>query len=152
MILVTSSNRRISRPNSRKDFLTRILEQRAQLDADSNCKHQHKVSDIELAAHVSDFVLAGSETTSTALSTATYYLLKDPAVYAKLISEIRDTFKSTDEITEMTTRDLVYLNAVCKEAMRIYAPLPLGLPRQVPEGGGTVDGHFLPAGVCASLA
>ena len=31
--------------------------------------------------------------------------------------------------------------------MRIYAPLPLGLPRVVPRGGDTVDGHFLPAEV-----
>ncbi|KAI1206780.1 putative cytochrome P450 [Annulohypoxylon truncatum] len=129
-------NRRVSRPITRKDFLTRILEQRT----------KHKVSDVELAAHVSDFVLAGSETTSTVLSTATYYLLKDPTVYGKLASEIRRAFESADEINEATTRDLAYLNAVCKEAMRIYAPLPLALPREVPEGGDTVDGHFLPAG------
>ncbi|OTA58824.1 putative cytochrome P450 [Hypoxylon sp. EC38] len=138
--------RRVSRPTTRKDFLTRILEQRIRIDADPDYKHQHKVSDVELAAHVSDFVLAGSETTSTVVSTATYYILKTPAVYEKLASEIRSTFNSSDEITEATTRDLVYLNAVCKEAMRIYAPLPLGLPREVPEGGDTVDGHFVPAG------
>ncbi|KAI1409852.1 putative cytochrome P450 [Hypoxylon sp. FL1857] len=138
--------RRVSRPTTRKDFLTRILAQRAQVDVDPDYKHQHKVSDVELAAHVSDFVLAGSETTSTVVSTATYYLLKTPTVYRKLASEIRSTFKASDEINEATTRDLEYLNAVCKEAMRIYAPLPLGLPREVPEGGETVDGHFLPAG------
>ncbi|KAI2601923.1 putative cytochrome P450 [Hypoxylon sp. NC1633] len=138
--------RRVSRPTTRKDFLTRILEQRNRVDEDPDNKHQHKVSDVELAAHVSDFVLAGSETTSTVLSTATYYLLKSPAVYKRLASEIRGTFESADEINEVATRDLVYLNAVCKEAMRIYAPLPLGLPREVPEGGEIVDGHFLAAG------
>lgn len=139
-------NRRVSRPVTRKDFLTRILEQRSRVDADPDSKHHHKVSDVELAAHVSDFVLAGSETTSTVLSTATYYLLKNPNVYEKLSSEIRSAFKSGDVINEATTRDLTYLNAVCKEAMRIYAPLPLGLPREVPEGGDTVAGHYLPAG------
>ncbi|KAI0883029.1 putative cytochrome P450 [Annulohypoxylon maeteangense] len=138
--------RRVSRPSTRKDFLTRILEQRTRVDADPDYKHQHKVSDVELAAHVSDFVLAGSETTSTVLSTATYYLLKNPLVYKKLASEIRCAFESAEDINEATTRDLAYLNAVCKEAMRIYAPLPLGTPREVPEGGETVDGHFLPAG------
>ncbi|KAI0839483.1 putative cytochrome P450 [Hypoxylon sp. FL0890] len=138
--------RRVSRPVTRKDFLTRILAQRTQVDADPDYKHKHKVSDVELAAHVSDFVLAGSETTSTVVSTVTYYLLRNPAVYREFASEIRGAFKSSEEINEATTRDLEYLNAVCKEAMRIYAPLPLGLPREVPEGGETVDGHFLPAG------
>jgi len=140
--------RRISRPTTQKDFLTHILAHRARFEADSDQKHNHKVSDIEVAAHVSDFVLAGSDTTSTVLSTATYYLLKNPTVYRKLASEIRYTFKSSDEINEKATCDLVYLNAICKEAMRIYAPIPLGLPRQVPRGGETVDGHFIPAGVC----
>ncbi|XXH01255.1 hypothetical protein Hte_007609 [Hypoxylon texense] len=140
-------NRRVSRPTTRKDFLTRILAQRAQVDVDPDYKHQHKVSDVELAAHVSDFVLAGSETTSTVLSTATYYLLNTRDVYRKLASEIRSAFKSADDITEANARDLVYLNAVCKEAMRMYAPLPFALPREVPEGGDTVDGYFLPAGV-----
>ncbi|KAI2463952.1 putative cytochrome P450 [Annulohypoxylon bovei var. microspora] len=138
--------RRVSRPSTRKDFLTRILEQRTRADPDPDYKHQHKVSDVELAAHVSDFVLAGSETTSTVLSTATYYLLKNPVAYGRLASEIRRAFEPADEINEATTRDLAYLNAVCKEAMRIYAPLPLGLPREVPEGGETVDGQLLPAG------
>lgn len=32
----------------------------------------------------------------------------------------------------------------------MYPPLPFALPRVVPEGGDTVDGHFLPAGVSKS--
>ena len=31
--------------------------------------------------------------------------------------------------------------------MRIFPPLPFALPRVVPAGGDTVDGHFLPEGV-----
>lgn len=155
-IILISFNRRVSRPTTRKDFLTRILAQRAaetEDDADEvlKGKQKHKVSDLELAAHVSDFVLAGSETTSTVLSTATYYLLRTPDAYRDLAAEVRPAFKSSEEINETTTRDLVYLTAVCKEAMRIYAPLPFALPREVPEGGQTVDGYFLPAGVCVFL-
>lgn len=110
-------------------------------------KCQHQVSDLELAAHTSDFVLAGSETTSTVLSTATYYILKSPDVYEALAFEVRSGFTSGDGINEASTRNLMYLNAVCKEAMRIYAPLPFALPREVPEGGDSVDGYFVPAGV-----
>ena len=114
--------------------MTRILEQR---DPD-------EVSDLQLAAHASDFVLAGSETTATAIGAMTYYLLRTPAVMAKLQQEIWEAFRSYDEICDKSTLGLPYLRAVILEGLRIYPPLPLGLPRIVPKGGDTVDGHFLP--------
>ena len=130
--------RRISRKDdARKDFMTRILEQR----------DPEKVSDWQLAAHASDFVLAGSETTATALSAITYYLLKRPKAMERLKGEIRTRFNSPDEIDAQATQHLPYLRAVILDGLRIYPPLPLRLPRIVPKGGDSVDGHFLPAGV-----
>lgn len=120
--------------------MTRILDHRDLEKVDT--------SDLELAAHASDFVLAGSETTSTALSCTTYYLLKNPEIMRQLQAEIRDAFTSYQAISDRSTQPLSYLNAVCLEAMRIYSPLPFSLPRVVPEGGDSVDGHFLPEGVC----
>jgi cytochrome P450 len=117
-------------------------------DAESDGTKEDNVTDLQIAAHVSDFVLAGSETTSTVLSTATYYMLKDQKVYETLAQEIRSAFDSPAKMNDSSCQDLAYLNAVCKEAMRIYAPVPLGTPREVPEGGDSVDGHFVPAGVC----
>ena len=124
---------------NRKDFMTRMLENR----------DPKLVSDIQLAAHASDFVLAGSETTATALSCITYYLLHNPEVLKKLQHEIRTTFKSYDQINAGETAPLAYLNAVALEGLRIYPPLPFALPRVIPEGGDTVDAHPLPAGVCS---
>ena len=105
------------------------------------------VSDVQLAAHASDFVLAGSETSSTCLATITYHLAKDHSITGKLQEEIRNTFTSYSEINAASTSSLEYLHAVILEGLRIYPPLPFALPRLVPEGGDTVDGHFLPAGV-----
>lgn len=132
--------RRVNNPTDRPDFLTRILEER----------DEKQISNIQLAAHASDFVTAGSETTATSLSCITYYLLKTPRVYKDLQKEVRDTFKSYKEIDANSTANLKYLHAVCLEGMRVYAPLPLALPRVVPEGGDTVDGHFLPANTIVS--
>ncbi|KAI9878962.1 MAG: hypothetical protein M1830_010016 [Pleopsidium flavum] len=109
-------------------------------------REKYNISDIQLAAHASDFVIAGSETTATTLATVTYYLLRDSSVLAKLQAEIRGTFKIYDEIDAQSTSALTYLHAVCVEALRIFPPLPLGLPRVVPEGGDTIDGHFVPSG------
>jgi cytochrome P450 len=123
----------------RRDFMTRILEQR----------DPKEVSDLQLAAHASDFVLAGSETTATAMGAITYYLLRpeNAAVRKALEDEIRGAFARYEDIDSQATIGLTYLRLVILEGLRMYPPLPLGLPRVVPEGGDVVDGHFLPAGV-----
>ncbi|KAJ5945534.1 Short-chain dehydrogenase/reductase SDR [Penicillium verhagenii] len=132
--------KRIHRKTNRKDFLTRILEER----------DPEKVSDLQLAAHSSDFVLAGSETTATTLSCIMYYLLRNEAVLCRVTSECRTAFVSYEEITASSTLPLKYLHAVILEGLRIYPPLPFALPRVVPKGGDTVDGHFLPEGTIVS--
>ncbi|KAF3760410.1 benzoate 4-monooxygenase cytochrome P450, partial [Cryphonectria parasitica EP155] len=140
-LAVELTEKRIARQDSaRKDFMTRILEQR----------DPQKVSDLQLAAHASDFVIAGSETTATALACVLYHLLKNNAVLASLQHEIRKQFRSYAEISASSTLSLKYLRAVLLEGLRVYPPLPFALPREVPEGGDTVDGHFLPAGTIVS--
>jgi hypothetical protein len=81
------------------------------------------------------------------MSTVFYYLLKQPGIMHRLQVEIRSFFKSYDEINALSTTNLPYTVAVIREAMRIYPPLALALPRIVPEGGDTIDGNFVPAGV-----
>ena len=129
--------RRIQKVTDRKDFLTRILENR----------DPEKTPNVQIAAHASDFVLAGSETTATALACITYYLFHTPHALERLRKEIRTSFRSYEDINATTTAPLKYLTAVCQEGMRLYSPLPFALPRVVPEGGDSVDGHMLPAGV-----
>ena len=92
-------------------------------------------------------MLAGSETSSTCLSTITYYLFKTEAAAKKLRDELRNAFTSYSDINATSTASLEYMNAVILEGLRIHPPLPFALPRVVPKGGDTVDGHFLPAGV-----
>jgi len=87
------------------------------------------------------------------MGTVFYYLLKQPNIMQQLQAEIRTAFQSYDEIGAMSTNNLSFLIAVIREAMRIYPPVPLALPRTVPEGGDTIDGRFVPAGVrCARSA
>lgn len=122
--------------------MSNILQARKEFD----------ISDTQIAAHTSDFVIAGSETTATALACATYFLLRDPSKLAKLRAEIDSAFRDYQDINALSTGRLEYLTAVCKEAMRMYPPLPFALPRIVPKGGDTVDGQFLPAGTVVSSA
>ncbi|CAN9258711.1 unnamed protein product [Alternaria alternata] len=101
--------RRIEQSSTRKDFLTKMLQGR---DNDG-------ISDVQLAAHASDFVIAGSETTATALACITYHLLKFPEIGLRLQTEIREAFNSYQEIDGTSTTSLLYLNAVILEAMRV---------------------------------
>jgi cytochrome P450 len=93
-------------------------------------------------------IIAGSDTTSTALAAAFFYLVHNPATLEKLTNEIRDTFHSAEDIhagAELNT--CVYLRAVIDEAMRLSPPVGGVLPREVLSGGLDIDGMHLPAGI-----
>ncbi|KAI0136086.1 benzoate 4-monooxygenase cytochrome P450 [Hypoxylon sp. NC0597] len=128
--------RRKAKETGRKDFLTRILQEGA----------IKGISDRQIAAHASDLVIAGSDTTATSLAAIVYYLLQNPSSLAKLTAEVRGRFERYSDITYPATTSLQYLHAVILEGLRIFPPVPFPLPRMVPEGGDTVDGHFLPGG------
>ena len=95
-----------------------------------------------IQAQAEVLVLAGSETTATALSGIIYQLGRHPAVYERLAEEIRTSLQTYEGITGRTTDSLPYLKAVIEEGLRIYPPVPIGLPRVSP--GETVDGQYIP--------
>ena len=129
-------DRRINRITDRKDFLHYILA----------ANDEKGMSRAEIDANAFSLSIAGSESTATLLSGATFYLLTNRHKYATLVKEIRDTFKSEDEITIGTTNDLAYTEAVLLESLRLYPPVAGTLPRQVPPGGEFIDGAYIPAG------
>lgn len=88
--------------------------------------------------------VAGSETTATTLSGFTYYICNEPRAYQKLVSEIRNQFSTYESIDATAVGGLPYLNAVIKEALRIFPAVAIDLPRVSP--GETVDGFYIPAG------
>lgn len=93
------------------------------------------------------FMIAGTETTATLLSGLTYHLLRNPDKMSKLVAEIRQTFATDEDITIERLQALKYLNACVEEGLRMYPPVPAGLPRVVPQGGLSLDGRFVPEGV-----
>jgi cytochrome P450 len=104
------------------------------------------LNDWHMAAYSNALILAGSETSATVLSALTYFLCRTPRAYETLKKELRARYKSSSEITSLTAT-FPYLTAVIQEAMRMYPPVPFGMPRVVPRGGETVDGLFIPGGV-----
>ena len=93
---------------------------------------------------------AGSDTTAITLSAILYYLLRNPQIYKKLVTEI-DTFydqgRGSTSVSFKESLEMLYLQAVIKEAFPIHPAVGLPLERVVPHGGATICGFLFPDGV-----
>ncbi|KAH7047586.1 RadP cytochrome P450 epoxidase [Macrophomina phaseolina] len=101
----------------------------------------------EMHANATTFMIAGTETTATLLSGVTYLLLRNADKMARLVAEIRGAFASPDEMNLQNLPQLPYLNACLEEALRVYPPVPGGLPRLTPSGGTIIEGEHVPGNV-----
>jgi cytochrome P450 len=116
-----------------------------------NQKEGRGLSRDEMDSNASLFMMAGTETLATLVSGLTYYLLKSPDKLEKLVDEIRSAFATAEDMTMAGIAALPYLNACLKEALRMYPPVPLGLPRMTPEDGSTICGQFVPPGTTVAI-
>ncbi|KFA47800.1 hypothetical protein S40293_09054 [Stachybotrys chartarum IBT 40293] len=72
----------------------------------------------EILANTPILIIAGSETTGTAMSGRWFYLSQNPTVQETLTKEIRSTFTSEHDINFHTTAPLEYLGACLNEILR----------------------------------
>ncbi|ORY62226.1 cytochrome P450 ClCP1 [Pseudomassariella vexata] len=105
----------------------------------------------KLQANSSILIIGGSETTATLLSGVTYFLAMNQDALKKVTEEVRAAFKSEDEINFTTVNDLNYMLGCLNEALRMYPPVPSGLPRVVPQGGAHICGYYVPQGVTVGI-
>lgn len=89
-------------------------------------------SEENLVDQMMTFLLAGHETTSTALQWVIYHLSLHPGIQSRLRSEIHASLPSSllqdpSQITAPQIDSLPYLNAVCNEVLRISPSVPLTL-------------------------
>lgn len=136
--------------NKRQD-----LEKRERTDVDivSVALESGGFSDEDLVNQMMTFLAAGHETTATSMTWASYLLAKHPEVQKRLREEIRANLPSIDSTTPITSTDidrLPYLNAVCNEVLRFYAPVPMTL--RIAAKDTTILGHFIPKGTTVILS
>ena len=100
------------------------------------------MSNLVLRSMIMTIIVTGHETTAAGLSWSLTHLLHSPEAAARLEEELRgaSTLEQLDE--------LPWLDAVCREALRIAPVLP-AVPRTVREPV-TISGCELPAGVEAT--
>jgi cytochrome P450 len=94
-------------------------------------------------------ILAGSDTSATAIRAIMLFIMTSPLVYNKLQAEI-DSFvlssKPDTIISDSQARELQYLQAVIREGLRIFPAGPGIMAKVVPPEGDTINGVFVPGG------
>ncbi|RAK77479.1 cytochrome P450 [Aspergillus fijiensis CBS 313.89] len=95
-------------------------------------------------------VIAGSDTTTVALSAAVFHFCHHAAALARATAEVRTQFSTTVEAIRPGSPQLrrcTYLHACIHESLHLAPPVTGLAPRRVLEGGIQVDGVWLPAGI-----
>ncbi|WVF65346.1 hypothetical protein IAT40_000072 [Kwoniella sp. CBS 6097] len=88
----------------------------------SDLRPDQKLTDDEVLAQITTFMLAGNETSSTALTWILYELSKNPDAQKQLREEVAGV--PDDRPSLETLNSLPYLDAVIREVLRLCAPAP----------------------------
>lgn len=132
-------------------LVTELCNQRENRDG------QKCLRDIDLASECADHLGAGVETTRNTMIFLIWAMSLPESKH--LQSKIREEMRGLDAIsfneyglpTVEAANKLVYVNAVVKEALRLYAPLPQRQPRFF-DSDMVIDGHLIPAKTTVSMA
>jgi cytochrome P450 len=143
--------RRIEAGKERPDLIEGLVQMvRFFQNLHASHRRTDKCQNLEIGkiqTNASTLIIAGSETTATLLSGVTFLPLMNPACLERATQEVRTQFKSEHDIKLTTVGSLTYMLACLNEALRCYSPVASGLAREVPKGGATIAGHFIPEGV-----
>lgn len=107
-------------PNDRSDILSMLIAAR---DSEGQ-----PLSDVELRDQLMTLLLLGHETTASGLTWAFYWLYQNPDMLSQLLTELAAVSPGADAIQ---LAQQPYLNAVCKEALRVYPIALISQPRKV---------------------
>ncbi|KAI1789656.1 high nitrogen upregulated cytochrome P450 monooxygenase 2 [Ganoderma leucocontextum] len=99
-------------------------------------------------------IVAGSDTSSCVLAHTIYFILSNPDVYTRLQAEVDAYFPLGENAMDTSKHpDMLWLNAVINETMRMYPPLPSGSQRTTTRGtGGRMVGpYYIPPETTVNL-
>ncbi|KAH6643973.1 cytochrome P450 [Boeremia exigua] len=105
-----------------------------------------RLSLFDLTADALTMIIAGTDTSSVAISAFFYYTSHYLNSYSRVVTEVRSKFTSADDIQPgAALTSCVYLRACIDEAMRLAPPVAAPLWRST-ISADTIDGVPLPAG------
>ncbi|GKT52203.1 cytochrome P450 monooxygenase azaI [Colletotrichum spaethianum] len=123
----------------------------------SKSDKESRLDGLDIASEVADHFLAGIDTTSDTLMFVIWALSRseNKKYQERLIAELDcippNSCNQDGNPTAEVADKLPYLDAVIKEGLRLYAPLPASEPRSLPINT-TIDGYHIPAGTVVSMS
>ncbi|KAI0054807.1 cytochrome P450 [Artomyces pyxidatus] len=136
-----------------KDIITVLMRDNA------DAPEEERLPEEEILGHMSTFLFAGTDTTSTALSRIFYLLSEHQDVQERLRQELAAAWEGAGEsgIGYDKLVELPYLEAVCRETLRLYPPIhfisrlcradiSIPLSQPIETKGGSQSSLFVPRG------
>ncbi|KAI9501158.1 hypothetical protein GGI25_000612 [Coemansia spiralis] len=116
----------------------------ALLDCEDPKSKMH-LSPEQIHAEALLLLIGGIDPIAFTLTWAVHLLMLYPECYKRATDEVRSQFSSLVSYAEARAR-LPFLEACILETLRLVPVPSVQIPREVPSGGTTIKGHFIPAG------
>lgn len=128
-----------SKSNEKYDFIDVML---SVIEDDPTSGHNR---DTIIKANVMNLMLAGSDTTSTTMTWILAILMNNMNALKHAQEEIDHHIGRDRRVESSDIKNLVYLQAIVKETLRLYPPGPLLVPHEVTEDCYIQD-YYVPKG------
>lgn len=92
-------------------------------------------------------IVAGTDTTAITSTYMIWNLAMHPAIQLQVIAEVA---KLPIDCSDEDLRKVELFGNVLNETLRLYGAASGSMPRDVPMGGITIDGHYIPGGTTIS--
>jgi len=113
---------------------------------DETGMEKQKPSMAEVVADGALSIVAGSDTTATAISCCVWFILSNREIYSRVQTEVDSVYPDGESLLDTSRHpELRFLTACLNETLRLCPPVPTNGPRQVSSGGGKlIAGCFIP--------
>ncbi|KAK9914268.1 hypothetical protein M0R45_038057 [Rubus argutus] len=136
-----SKQERVSKVDQSDEFVWSYVDTLLDLQLP---EEKRKLGEDEMVSLCSEFLSAGTDTTSTALQWIMANLVKYPRVQERLFAEIKGVVEeSEEEVKEEDLQKMPYLKAVILEGLRRHPPGHFVLPHAVTQDF-VLDGYVVP--------
>ncbi|KAI0247114.1 cytochrome P450, partial [Lactifluus subvellereus] len=113
-LLESGDDATVKQAGDGKDIISLLMQ------ANATASEEDRLSEEEVLAQITSLVFAATDTTSNALSRILQVLSLYPDAQNKLREELKEACEDNEELTYDRLVSLPYLEAVCRETLRLY--------------------------------
>ncbi|RYN20880.1 hypothetical protein AA0112_g10469 [Alternaria arborescens] len=118
-------------------------------------RHPDKFTIREINTQALAAVGAGSDTVAAGIQSFIYHMIRHADAWERAHDEVAEAVKKglcRDRVVSYAdAQQLGFVQACVKEALRVFGPVPMGLPRIAPKGGLTIGHRTIPEGTIVSI-